>query len=123
MDVGATNTTKEQKSMSILEMMSSRNEHQKLLLHDELQYKNIHNVLAPYFPLKNTAPEVVKFPLTQLTFVECLLCAGDCVKHWGYNRGKQNKDLGSSEPIGRGPHSVRNTKKFKVGNGKNFVCT
>lgn len=54
MDVGATNTTKEQKSMNILEMTSSRNEHQKLLLHDELQYKNIHNVLAPYFPLKNT---------------------------------------------------------------------
>lgn len=52
MHVRATNTTTEQKSTSILEMMSDRNEDQELL-YDEIVGKNIHNFLVPCFPLKN----------------------------------------------------------------------
>lgn len=50
----------------------------------------------------------MKFPLIPHVFIECLLSAKDCAKHWGCNRDQQTKDSGSLESAEDGLHSVRN---------------
>lgn len=110
MHVGATNTTTEQKSMSILETISNRNEDQSCYT-TNLYVRLCITFLLPIFQGRmHGSKSRWSFHLLNTYLLSAYYMPRTVLKqHRGHKRHKQHKDSGSLAPITEGLHKKRKT--------------
>lgn len=119
MHVGATNTPTEQKSVSILEMISKRNEGQSCYM-TNLYVRLCITLLLPIFHWRmHGSRSRWSFHLLNTDLLSAYYVPGTVLnKHWGHNRDKQHKDSGSVASTAEDLHKKYNRAEGNTCEGR-----